>query len=97
MSRIHGRWICLKCAGELKKAHIRAILDYFLLLENSLSIQKCRDFLLYDSSRNIHQLISTLNLQSSGTTKNRLYHSPSEENWEDLENLLNTPALQNKP
>ncbi len=97
MSRIHGRWICPACAGESKKAHIRTILDYFLLVGTSVSSQKCRDFLLYDSSRNIHQLLSSLNLQSSGTTKNRLYHSPSEENWEDLENLLNTPALQDKP
>ncbi len=97
MSRMYGGWICQACSGESKNAHIRAILDYFLLLENSITSQQCRNFLLYDSKKNIYKFLSSLNLQSSGTTKNRLYHSPSEENWEDLENLLNTPALQDKP
>ncbi|RYI28901.1 NERD domain-containing protein [Bacillus infantis] len=97
MSRIYGGWICPACAGESKNAHIRAILDYFLLLENSITSQRCRNFLLYESKKNTHKFLSTLNLHSSGTTKNRLYHSPSEENWENLENLLNTPSLENKP
>ncbi|MGD6894708.1 nuclease-related domain-containing protein [Bacillus infantis] len=97
MSRMYGGWICQACSGESKNAHIRAILDYFLLLENSITSQQCGNFLLYDSKKNINKFLSSLNLQSSGTTKNRLYHSPSEDNWEDLENLLNTPALQDKP
>ena len=78
MTRTHGTWFCKSCSHTSKDAHIAAIKDYFLLYGNSLTNKQLRLFLQVNSDDLATHLFKSLNLISSGTTRNRLYHPPKD-------------------
>ncbi|MFD1173209.1 nuclease-related domain-containing protein [Oceanobacillus picturae] len=52
MRRLYGKWQCPKCKMISKEAHKRAIYDYLLLIQPTISNRECRR-LLNISSKNI--------------------------------------------
>lgn len=65
MDRRHTNWKCKKCDNKYKYAHLRAIKDYFLLINSSLSNKECRWFLQLHS-----RSVATRILQNSGLEYN---------------------------
>jgi hypothetical protein len=76
MTRKHGGWICNQCCTVSKVAHIQALKDYFLLFSNSISNQKCREFLKVDSPDVVNRLLRELNVSSEGKNKGKIYLAP---------------------
>lgn len=91
MKRMKWIWVCPHCLLRSKTAHHSAVLDYFLLIKPTMTNQELRDFLLLPTSRSSGNLLSTLNLPSTGATKGRVYHMP-----EDIETFfhLKSPKKQ---
>lgn len=73
MDRVHGKWCCSVCKEVSKDAHIQAITDYFLLLNETITNKQCRDFLCISSRRTTQQLLNSMNLTREGVTKGICY------------------------
>ena len=78
MERIYGSWFCRSCSHTSKDAHIPAVKEYFLLNGNTLTNKQLRFFLQINSDDLASHLLKSLNLISTGTTRNRLYHPPKD-------------------
>lgn len=78
MERTYGTWFCQSCSYTSKNAHIHAIKEYFLLYGNTLTNKQLRLFLQINSDDLATHLLKSLNLISTGTTRNRLYHPPKD-------------------
>ncbi|PGM59166.1 hypothetical protein [Bacillus sp. AFS053548] len=74
MVRDKGNWICKNCLYVSKVAHISALVDYFLLIGNSINNKQVRDFLHVPSIYNASRLLRKLNLPSSGTKKDKTHY-----------------------
>ncbi|MEH7347838.1 nuclease-related domain-containing protein [Gottfriedia acidiceleris] len=74
MVRDKGNWICKNCLQVSKLAHISALVDYFLLIGNSINNKQVRDFLHIPSIYNASRLLRKLNLPSSGTKKDKIHY-----------------------
>ncbi|WP_349408162.1 nuclease-related domain-containing protein [Pseudalkalibacillus sp. SCS-8] len=77
MIRHHGRWICPKCNNSSNTAHIKALRDYFLVINSTISNKEMRQFLHIDSDNVANYLLKSLNLQGKGSTKGRRYNLES--------------------
>ncbi|SFC53016.1 Nuclease-related domain-containing protein [Bacillus sp. OV322] len=69
-----GRWICNQCQQTSTDAHIQALQDYILLFGPVITGPRIREFLRLPSKSVTTKLIKSLNLPSTGTTKDRIYH-----------------------
>ncbi|PGV51523.1 NERD nuclease [Bacillus sp. AFS037270] len=69
-----GNWICLKCSQPFKTGHIEAIKDYFLLIKPTITNHECQTILHLPTSDITRKVLISLNLPTTGHTKNRLYH-----------------------
>lgn len=78
MDRIHGSWFCRNCGQTSRNAHIPAVKDCFLLNGQTLTNKQLRNFLHVDSADTITRIFHLLNLNITGTTKNRTY-SPTKD------------------
>lgn len=74
--RQNQSWYCQKCKTYSKNAHKKTIYDYFLTRREMISNKQCRELLLLDSPDIPKKLLMRMNLPTTGTTKNRLYHRP---------------------
>ena len=75
MEYISASWRCSKCKFTSKKAHLAAINDFFLILNQSITRKQLAKFLKMDpiKARNI---LLTLNLPSTGTKRSTKYFLP---------------------
>ncbi|MYL36265.1 NERD domain-containing protein [Halobacillus litoralis] len=73
MKRMHGRWKCVNCAHLSKSAHVDALEDYSLLIEDRITNQSARDFLLISSPTSVKKLLQSMNLSTVGQNKGRAY------------------------
>ncbi|WP_170169126.1 NERD domain-containing protein [Mesobacillus subterraneus] len=73
MERIHGVWGCRKCGHLSKDAHINALKDYYLIYGPSITNKQFRDFLQLSSIHQAKRLLLSMDLDSSGTKKGRVY------------------------
>ncbi|MCA0986761.1 nuclease-related domain-containing protein [Guptibacillus algicola] len=73
MKRLHGRWICMKCGGVSREAHLEALRDYALLVSNWVTNQEVRRFLKVESADAVKRLLGELNLEYVGANKARKY------------------------
>jgi hypothetical protein len=78
MERTQGTWFCKSCGHTSKDAHISAIKDYFLLYGNTLTNKQLRLFLQVKSDDLVTHILKSLNLISTGITRNRLYQPPKD-------------------
>jgi hypothetical protein len=73
LERRKRSWYCLTCKKTFNKAHLPALRDYALLVSTSITNKECREFLNLPSSSQSYQLLSSLNVPYSGSTKSRKY------------------------
>lgn len=72
-----GYWCCLKCGHKSKTAHYQAIQDYFHLIKPFITNRELRKFLHINSIKVASKILTSLNLPSTGTFKDRVYHLQS--------------------
>jgi hypothetical protein len=77
MNRIKRQWHCPACNTFSKDAHIYSLYDYFLLIDSKITIQQFREFAHLKSRDVASRLLASTNFPSTGTTKDRYYHAPS--------------------
>lgn len=73
MDRFSGYWHCPYCGTKSKDAHLQALEDYFLLINQTISNQQFRNFVHLDSVKLASKLLANSNLIAIGSTKNRTY------------------------
>jgi hypothetical protein len=72
--RVSGKWYCQECKISSLDAHIKALHDYFLLIDSSITNKAARDFLQISSRNVTKQLLQGMNLKITGTKKGAVYH-----------------------
>lgn len=70
----YGTWTCVNCGHVCKDALIDALYDYALLYGKEITNAEARRFLQIDSISIITKLFKKLNLEYTGTFKDRVYH-----------------------
>ncbi|WP_071460953.1 nuclease-related domain-containing protein [Bacillus massilinigeriensis] len=94
MERKNRTWVCPHCLFHSRDAHIRALLDYFLLVKPEITNRGFREFTCLSSARTATELLSRLNLPHTGENKWRVYYAPPdvqailEEKWKNSRNRL---------
>lgn len=73
MKRIYGNWVCKKCGHLSKEAHIAALRDFFIIYGPAITSRQFSDFLNIASIHQSKRLLSALDLDSTGSTKGRIY------------------------
>lgn len=86
MQRAKWFWRCPVCSHTSKTAHHKTIKDFFLLINPNLSNAAFRDFSNISSMRAATNILTSMNLSSTGEKKGRTYHIPP-----DIETFF-TPA-----
>ena len=66
-------WYCQSCQSQCKNAHVRALLDYYMLVGDTISNRECREFLNIESQYVAKRLLQKLNLPSTGPDRIRKY------------------------
>lgn len=74
MAYKRGKWICPKCFSTSKDGHIDFLRDYFLLVKPTLTNQECQTILHLPTKNITQKFLFSLNLPTSGHTKNRIYY-----------------------
>jgi len=69
-----GKWICPKCNTLSKNGHIEALLVHFLLINPTITNKECQNLLHLPSRDSTQKFLLSLNLPTTGHTKNRQYH-----------------------
>ncbi|WP_254782338.1 nuclease-related domain-containing protein [Bacillus sp. OK048] len=75
MEYISASWRCSKCEFISKKAHLLAINDYFLILNQSITRKQLAAFLQIDPMK-ARNILLTTNLPSTGTKRGTKYFLP---------------------
>nr|WP_309100240.1 nuclease-related domain-containing protein [Fredinandcohnia onubensis] len=73
MERTPRKWKCLKCGYSSYDAYHDSISHYFLLMGNTITNQKLRDFLLLPSRNAARNILKSWNLKQEGKTKGSVY------------------------
>ncbi len=73
MKKIHGNWVCDKCGHLSKDAHIDALRDFFIIYGPAITSRQFSDFLNISSIHQSKRLLSSMELDSIGTKKGRVY------------------------
>lgn len=73
MKKIHGNWVCKKCGHLSKDAHIDALRDFFIINGPAITSRQFCDFLNIPSIHQAKRLLSSMDLDSTGTKKGRVY------------------------
>lgn len=73
MIRKHGTWLCQGCSHTSRNAHMMAIEDYFLLIKPSITNKELRNFLQFSSRKTAAEILKSLNLKKTGSTKGTVY------------------------
>lgn len=76
LRRISRTWFCPKCKTKISDAHIRVILDYFLLHDTFITNKQCRELLQLRSHDVSYRLLNSSGFKSIGNKKGRKYLSP---------------------
>lgn len=80
--RIANKWYCQKCRTYSKNVHINSIKDFFLIISTTITNKLCREFLMIDNPDIAKRVLTSLNLPTSGSNKNRQYHRPKDvQHW----------------
>lgn len=73
MIRHKKKWFCEQCGSYSKNAHEKAIEDYLLLIQPTVSNKEFRDFTHLPSIYTANRQLNAMNLVQSGTNKGRRY------------------------
>lgn len=78
MERIFRGWGCNTCRHVSKTAHVQAITDWFMLINDTMTNRECREFLHIPSNYTASRLLSDLPLKTGGVNRGRYYRFPLE-------------------
>ncbi|MGM0877194.1 MAG: nuclease-related domain-containing protein [Bacillota bacterium] len=84
MKRSYGSWVCETCGAKDKNAHIKAFIEYLLLIKNDISNKEAKDFLIVSSNDVIKRILPTISTEFVGKNKGRRYKL----SFEHLNSLL---------
>lgn len=73
MRKIHGNWLCKQCGHLSKDAHIDALRDFFFIFGPAITSRQFSDFLNISSIHQSKRLLSSIDLESVGSKKGRVY------------------------
>jgi len=73
MVRKKQKWHCMVCGEYSQTAHLSSIMDYRLLIGNTITNRQLRDFLLIDSADLARRILLKLNLEKCGSGKSVFY------------------------
>ena len=74
LQRVKRSWYCFTCKSYYNKAHMAALIDYALLISNTISNKSCKQFLNLSTNDQAYYLLQSLNLPFTGNRKSRIYH-----------------------
>lgn len=74
----HGFWICHKCGLRSKKALLRALDDYRLLINDKITNREFREFFHVESLFAASKILTRLNLEAKGNNRGRFYIIPED-------------------
>lgn len=72
----YGHWRCPTCHSVSKVAHHAAVQDFFMIFKPTVTNTELKEFLHLPSARAATYQLSLLNISSTGTTKDKMYHQP---------------------
>ncbi|BDH60546.1 nuclease [Lysinibacillus sp. PLM2] len=78
MTYSNGRFICPKCNTKSKEILLKSLNDYRLLFSPWISNRAFKQFFNIASSKTSYKLLKSLNLQSYGNNRGRLYFIPED-------------------
>lgn len=73
MEKLKIGWYCHSCGNTDKEAHVGAIQDWFVLVNNCLTNRECRKFLHINSSQTALRVMETMKLIKFGDNNNTFY------------------------
>ncbi|GKU83548.1 nuclease-related domain-containing protein [Niallia sp. NCCP-28] len=73
INRINANWHCPKCDFKDKKAHLRALKDYYYLYGDTITNQQAKRFLQIDSTSLAIRLLKPVSAKSSLEGRGRTY------------------------
>ncbi|WP_164667603.1 nuclease-related domain-containing protein [Virgibacillus doumboii] len=76
LQRVYKKWLCPRCKHISFDAHVRKILDYFLIHGTTITNRQCRELLQIGSGRTANVCLNSMDLSVTGDNKGRKYHSP---------------------
>jgi hypothetical protein len=76
MLRVSASWFCPSCETYSKDAHFPTVRDYFLLLNEKMTLKQFQEFLLIEKRGVAKGLLHTLHLQVSGSGRTTQYYLP---------------------
>lgn len=71
--KIKAGWYCEVCRQVDRKAHEKAINEWFILVKGSLNNKECREFLQLNSQQATLRIIKSMNLKECGSNKRTFY------------------------
>ncbi|WP_100374156.1 NERD domain-containing protein [Bacillus sp. FJAT-45037] len=74
MTRLHGRWQCPQCGFISHQAHMTAIRDYGLLINETITNKELRQFLHLSSRFTTKRIIDRINAAQTGTYNGSTYN-----------------------
>lgn len=83
MNYVKRKWQCSFCKHRSKNAHLQAIADYLLLINDSITSKQFREFVNCSDPYLAARLLSKSGMPYSGETKGRVYYRP-----DDIKKLL---------
>ncbi len=69
MGRHHGKWRCKECGNISKDAHLKALYDYHVLFNDTITNKQCRYFLGVDSRHAVKKILMKNATLKKGTQK----------------------------
>lgn len=76
VTRKKRKWHCQKCNTISIDAHKQAVLDYLLLIKETITNKECREFLQITSPKISYFILNSLQLPTNGMNKATKYYLP---------------------
>ncbi|CAG9609730.1 hypothetical protein NEOCIP111885_03473 [Pseudoneobacillus rhizosphaerae] len=75
MMHSYGSWECLFCHHKSKDAHKNAVNDHFFIFGPTITNKEFRELTHIESPQSANRLLTTMNLQHTGSNKGRIYYA----------------------
>ena len=90
MQAVFKGWCCVSCRHVSRYAHLQAFLDYFMVVNQTMTSKECREFLHLPHTNKTSRLLQQVDATAVGENKGRKYEMnlhQIEELFERLRNL----------
>lgn len=77
MLKLRMTWYCQHCQNKCTNAHIKALLDYYMLIGDTIMNGECREFLKIESQYVVKRILQKVCATSTGSDRYRQYNLSS--------------------